>query len=91
MGDVELGVIARRLAIVKMLDRGDSYAEIKKKLHVSSATISSLAENISQRGWQQALEKLRINDWAEKILRSFDKILYGAKAKQRSTGSTSDL
>jgi Trp operon repressor len=83
LGTVELDVIARRLEIVRLLAKGESYATIKKDLHVSSATISSLAEAPNEKGWQKALFKLHINDWAEGILSFFEKMWYGP-SKERT-------
>jgi uncharacterized protein YerC len=40
----EINVFSKRLAIIWSLKQGESYEDIKKNLHVSSATISSLSE-----------------------------------------------
>lgn len=60
-------VLAKRLAIARMLAVGCSYEEIREQLKVSSATIASVAEIIETPGIQEALAKLKIDDWADKI------------------------
>lgn len=60
-------VLAKRLAIARMLEAGYSYEDIRRQLNVSSATIASVAEIVPTNGIQQALTKLRIDDWADKI------------------------
>ena len=60
-------VLAKRLAIARMLEAGCSYEDIKLELKVSSATIASVAEIMATPGIQSALSKLRIDDWADKI------------------------
>ena len=49
-----------------MLHQGKSYEKIKKKLKVSSATISSVNKQIEQSGTQLIINKLKINDWASR-------------------------
>lgn len=60
----EQSVFTKRLGIVWMLNQNKSYAEIKKKLKVSSATISSVAGQVSEEGTQLITNKLRVDDWA---------------------------
>jgi TrpR-related protein YerC/YecD len=60
----EQSVFAKRLGIVWMLDQNKSYEEIKKKLKVSSATISSVARQMNEEGSQLMVGKLRVDDWA---------------------------
>lgn len=62
----EQSVFAKRLGIIWMLHQEKSYGEIKKKLNVSSATISSIAGQMEQQGIQLIIKKLRINDWAQR-------------------------
>lgn len=60
----EQSVFAKRLGIIWMLDQNKSYEEIKKKLKVSSATISSVAKQMNEEGSQLIVGKLRVDDWA---------------------------
>ena len=60
-------VLAKRLAIARMLEAGYSYEEIRAELQVSSATIASVAVVMPSAGIQLALKKLRLDDWADKI------------------------
>jgi Trp operon repressor len=54
--DTERSVLSKRLAIFCLLEQGKSYEEIKDELHVSSATISSMAEQVKQPAITQALD-----------------------------------
>ncbi|HUV72511.1 MAG TPA: YerC/YecD family TrpR-related protein [Clostridia bacterium] len=61
----ELISVAKRVATAKFLDEGLSYAEIREKLKISSATISQIQNQIQENpGFQIALEKIRIEQWA---------------------------
>lgn len=64
-------VFAKRLTISYLLEQGMSYAQIKKQLKVSSATISSVADSLEQPQIQQAIKKLKAIDqatiWYKKI------------------------
>lgn len=62
----EQSVFAKRLGIVWMLHQKKSYQEIKKKLKVSSATISSVANQMDEEGTQLIVNRLRIDDWADR-------------------------
>ena len=71
MTDTEQQVFAKRLAIMWMLHRGLSYEDIHQQLHVSSATISSVASQIDQPGIKLALDKIEIDNWADKWATKF--------------------
>ncbi len=62
----EQSVFTKRLGIIWMLKDGKSYEEIKKKLKVSSATISSVANQLKGEEIQIIVSKLKVNDWANK-------------------------
>ena len=62
----EQNVFTKRLGITWMLHQGRSYEEIKKQLKVSSATISSVAGQMNGEGAQLIVNKLRVDDWAER-------------------------
>lgn len=62
----EISLIAKRLKVLKLLSQKISYSQIKKETGVSSATISSLAKLLGERGVHLALKKLRAEEWAEK-------------------------
>lgn len=62
----EQSVFTKRLGIVWMLHQNESYKDIKKKLKVSSATISSVAAQMDEKGTQLIIDKLRADDWAER-------------------------
>jgi|AntAceMinimDraft_14_1070370.scaffolds.fasta_scaffold35708_2 uncharacterized protein YerC len=60
----EQSVFTKRLGIVWMLNQKESYKNIKKKLNVSSATISSVARQMDEKGTQLIVDKMRVDDWA---------------------------
>ncbi len=64
-------VLAKRLMIAQYLHDGKSYEEIRATLHVSTATISSIANILHKPGIQVALQKIHDDAWAEKILDKF--------------------
>lgn len=71
----EQEMFAKRLAVLLALKEGKSYEEIRKNYGVSSATISSVAENMSSDGMQLALQKVEHDQWAddmaEKVMKFF--------------------
>ena len=69
LADSELKTLANRLAIIRLLDQGKSYVEIKKELKVSSATIASTASLLEKQGIKQGLKKLNLEEKAEKLLK----------------------
>lgn len=60
----EQNVFTKRLSIIWMLEQSYSYKEIKKELKVSSATISSIASQMKDKGTQLIVKKLKVDDWA---------------------------
>ncbi len=62
----EQSVFSKRLGIVWMLYQNKSYKDIKRKLKVSSATISSIANQMDEPGIQLLIDKLRADDWAHR-------------------------
>jgi len=67
-------VFAKRLTIFFLLSQGKSYNEIKKELQVSSATISSVAENLKNPNIQKAIKKINIIDQTNKWFKKVAKI-----------------
>jgi uncharacterized protein YerC len=78
----ELATLTKRLAIGKELATGRSYGQIAKDLGVSSATISGVANLKDSQGWQLALEKIRLELWAEKFVNKWLR-WFNNKAKTR--------
>ncbi len=62
----EQEVFAKRLNIIWLLNQGHSYEEIRQELHVSSATISTVAKQMDQVGINLTVDKLEIDAWADK-------------------------
>lgn len=71
----ERQMFAKRLAILFALKEGKSYEEIRKLYGVSSATISSVAETMSNKGMQLIIQKIETDQWAdawaERIMKIF--------------------
>ena len=65
LSDTEKQVLTKRLAIAIFLDKGRSYENIKNTLKVSSATIASVQEQMGDPGIQQALQKVKAEEWAD--------------------------
>jgi uncharacterized protein YerC len=73
--DTEQLVFAKRLAIMWLLEQGKSYDEIRQELHVSSATISSIAGQMNKLGSKMSVEKLRVDEWADKVAKKISRFL----------------
>jgi len=63
--DAERIAIYKRLGIGLYLDKGRSYEDIKNNIKVSSATIAAVAENVSKPGFQEAIRRIKADEWAE--------------------------
>jgi Trp operon repressor len=66
--DTERSVLSKRLAIFCLLDQGKSYEAIKDELHVSSATISSMADQANQPAIKHALQEVKKDHKLDEIL-----------------------
>lgn len=63
--EAERVAIYKRLGIGLYLDKGRSYEDIKNHIKVSSATIAAVAENVSKPGFQEAIRRIKADEWAE--------------------------
>lgn len=76
LSEVELEVLAKRLAIVHRLDEGQSYDQIKRELQTSSTTVATMAEQLKKnQGLRLALKKIRADEWAEKWASRFERLI----------------
>lgn len=79
MSEAERSAVAKRLAIAVFLDKGQSYSRIKEVLKVSSATISSVSEQMNSKGMQMAIARVKAEEWADiwsiRISRALEKLL----------------
>jgi uncharacterized protein YerC len=66
LSEQELLALVKRLGIAYYLNKKHHYAEIKRNLRVSSATVSEIARQVSQPGYQLALKKIRADEWANR-------------------------
>jgi len=68
LSPVEKIVIAKRLAIMIALEKGQSYGEIKQNLKVSSATIAAVQKNYDsgkKNGFNLAIQRIATDEWAD--------------------------
>lgn len=78
--ETELEVLCKRLAVAYYLDRQRSYENIKDNLAVSSATIASISEQISKKGFKLALNKIQADEWADKWAQKIGQVMkFGRK------------
>jgi len=63
----------KRMAIALYLDKGRSYEDIKNNIKVSSATIASVAENLASPGYQEAIRRIKAEEWANKWSKNISK------------------
>lgn len=68
-------VVAKRLAIAVYLEKGRSYENIKQNLKVSSATIASVQDMMSDEGFLLALRKVKAEEWADKWARRLRRLV----------------
>lgn len=70
----ELEIFAKRLGAAYYLSKGKSYANIKTNLRLSSATISTVAEQMKKgKGFAIALQKIKAEEWADKWVKRISK------------------
>ncbi len=62
----EKEVFTKRLAISYWLIKKRSYSNIKNNLQVSSATISTVQNEIEKPGYKLILQKIEAEEWANK-------------------------
>lgn len=76
--ETERVAVTKRLGIALYLDKNRSYEDIKQNIKVSSATIASVAEKISNKGWQEIIKIIKADEWAsewtDKLSRKFKRI-----------------
>ena len=70
----ERAAVIKRLGIALYLDKGRSYEDIKNNIKVSSATISSVAENLGNSGWQEIIKRIKAEEWAAKWSEKIKKV-----------------
>ncbi len=67
--------LSKRISIIKLLSKGDSYEEIQEKINVSSATISTTANFKNDKILEKVINKLNIDEWASKLAQKINKLL----------------
>jgi len=60
----ELETFVKRLAVAYWLKKGRSWKNIKENLKVSSATISTIQNQMEKPGFALALKKMEAEEWA---------------------------
>lgn len=72
----EKEAIAKRLAVARQLEKGDSYEEIKQALKVSSATVAGIADQLKTGcGYQLALKKIDADEWADRVVGKINQMM----------------
>jgi len=56
--------LAKRLAILWALKKGQKYSQIRAKFHISPATIAKLQNDLTKPEVKKILEKLEAEEWA---------------------------
>jgi|GEM_PF-520938 len=79
----ERSIFAKRLAIAMFLRQGKKYNDIHKTLKVSTATISSTAEMMQEKGFRMALQKMKVDAWAERWSESLIRMFGGKQGVQK--------
>ncbi len=62
--DSESEIFSKRLAVAYWLKKGRTYANIKKNLKVSSATIANVQDMMQKPGFELLLRKVEAEEWA---------------------------
>lgn len=76
LSEVELEMLAKRLAIAYYLDKGRSYENIKNNLQTSSTTVASIGDQLKKgEGLKIALKKVEADEWAEKWAEKLSKMM----------------
>lgn len=72
--DNELEMFAKRLGVAYYLDKSRTYSNIKNNLKLSSATISTVADQMKKgKGFEIALKKIRAEEWANEWVKKISK------------------
>ena len=76
LSKTELEAVVKRLAVAQLLEKNQSYEEIKKTLKVSSATVAAVAEQIKKgEGFKIALEKIKTDQWADRWAKKINQMM----------------
>ncbi len=66
--------LSKRVAMIDLLAKGQSYEFIQKTLSVSSATVSSTANFKNDKVLAKVIEKLEIDEWAGELAKKIIKL-----------------
>ena len=83
LGRGEMDMLTKRLAIAAFLNDGKNYTEIGKILHVSSATIATVAEKTNAKGMKLALQKMKVDKWASSMSKKFLRMFAKSSPKSK--------
>lgn len=67
ISESEVQNLAKKLAIMRMLEQNASYDQIQKELTVSSATVSAMVQTKNHPISQRVLERIEAHSWAEEM------------------------
>jgi Trp operon repressor len=82
LSETERVAIMKRVGIALSLAEGKSYAEIKSRLKVSSATIAMVQEQAAQPGWQIIIEAMKVQASADWMNQAFAKFFSFGRKKR---------
>jgi uncharacterized protein YerC len=64
LSSAEQIALAKRLAILWALKKGQKYSQIRAQLHISPATIAKLQNDLTRPEVKKIIEKLEAEEWA---------------------------
>lgn len=67
--------LAKRVAILWALKKGQKYSQIRARFHISPATIAKFQAELSQPGVQEILRHLEAEEWATRWEKKIKNIL----------------
>lgn len=73
--EAELETFIKRLGVAYWLKKGRSYTNIKNNLRVSSATVASIQNQSSLKGFKLAIKKLEAEEWANVWANKINKVI----------------
>ncbi len=64
LSSAEQIALAKRLAVLWALKRGQKYSQIRSRFHISPATIAKLQNDLSRSEVKKILQRLEAEEWA---------------------------
>ncbi|MEX0895415.1 MAG: Trp family transcriptional regulator [Patescibacteria group bacterium] len=80
----EVSNLAKRVAILKLLEENVSYEDIQNQLSVSSATVSAVAQTRELPISQRILERIAAQNWADQQFKKIQQYFNPDQPKNQS-------